>query len=625
MKNILAIALTVYVCLNSCISVFADTYSSQRTRPIPRVDFKVPLENINIDLLGLNSEVNNPGPTGRPTIPVSDRLFYYIPLFAFKADANNEIQISQDNGLISLPLIVDYDGAKQKFSDYLVRQGLLQRQGANDQVQSVGFSYFAVETPEGYPISVRFSPKRNWEPNSGEIILTAVLSSENATKFVTDLKNKRLSLIANMVLGGYTYVDNYALITVDDIKNSNSFRRLVGVGKPGYLSRKNIADITQEALLNRNINVVIEKNDEFFSSLLEKVLQNLQVERRDLQKNWESLDQFFQDQGWDKSELAADLITKSQTLYKEKEILKSQFKQDIERISQSSGGFSFGAVVEAIPLEIGANSSDYSKFADNILRETLKDWGIETIYSEEGKRIIPKSVNLVSSNSLNLLNTTSSNLSVRYKVLGENVISIDLNPRSTIVHSIPSDHLIQQRLDAAISRGVPTGTIVAFSGTTIPAGWYLCDGSRVSKSNSADLYKVLSNQGWSLDYDATSDTFQLPTLEGWFLRGRSGTRKIGSEELDELKRHKHDLQQEPHKHNATITPNPHDHGYQAEGQGPNQAERGGDIGLRKKDRTTSTDLSVTVAAANAKISILDYGTADETRPKNIAVNWIIKN
>lgn len=67
----------------------------------------------------------------------------------------------------------------------------------------------------------------------------------------------------------------------------------------------------------------------------------------------------------------------------------------------------------------------------------------------------------------------------------------------------------------------PAGVIVPFAGEVenIPAGWLLCDGSNVSRSEYANLYNAIG-VCWGTG-DGTT-TFNLPDLRGMFLRGVSG-------------------------------------------------------------------------------------------------------
>lgn len=65
------------------------------------------------------------------------------------------------------------------------------------------------------------------------------------------------------------------------------------------------------------------------------------------------------------------------------------------------------------------------------------------------------------------------------------------------------------------------GMIAPFAGPAdkIPAGWLLCDGSAVSRSEYVNLYKAI---GIAWGEGNGSTTFNLPDLRGMFLRGVSG-------------------------------------------------------------------------------------------------------
>ena len=67
----------------------------------------------------------------------------------------------------------------------------------------------------------------------------------------------------------------------------------------------------------------------------------------------------------------------------------------------------------------------------------------------------------------------------------------------------------------------PPGLIAPFAGSAdkVPAGWLLCDGSAVSRSDYANLYDAIG-VNWGTGDGST--TFNLPDLRGMFLRGVSG-------------------------------------------------------------------------------------------------------
>lgn len=78
----------------------------------------------------------------------------------------------------------------------------------------------------------------------------------------------------------------------------------------------------------------------------------------------------------------------------------------------------------------------------------------------------------------------------------------------------------------------PAGSIMAFGGSNIPAGWLVCDGSAMASSAKARLFNAIgttwgngtTHQG-SVETPNNPDTdFNLPDLRGLFLRGLNGAR-----------------------------------------------------------------------------------------------------
>ena len=65
---------------------------------------------------------------------------------------------------------------------------------------------------------------------------------------------------------------------------------------------------------------------------------------------------------------------------------------------------------------------------------------------------------------------------------------------------------------------IPAGTIHMFAGNTIPAGWLLCDGSAVSRTNYAKLFSAIGTT-WGTGDGST--TFNLPNSIGRFAEGAS--------------------------------------------------------------------------------------------------------
>lgn len=62
----------------------------------------------------------------------------------------------------------------------------------------------------------------------------------------------------------------------------------------------------------------------------------------------------------------------------------------------------------------------------------------------------------------------------------------------------------------------PPGTVISFAGSTAPEGWMICDGAAISRTDYAGLFAAIGTL-WGIGNGST--TFNLPDLEGRFLRG----------------------------------------------------------------------------------------------------------
>jgi hypothetical protein len=93
------------------------------------------------------------------------------------------------------------------------------------------------------------------------------------------------------------------------------------------------------------------------------------------------------------------------------------------------------------------------------------------------------------------------------------------NYREVSFAQLPSSPYSEAAFNATLT--FPAGMIIPFAGPAenIPDGWMLCDGSAISRTNYANLYKAIG-VCWGTGDGAT--TFNLPDLRGMFLRGVSG-------------------------------------------------------------------------------------------------------
>ncbi len=149
----------------------------------------------------------------------------------------------------------------------------------------------------------------------------------------------------------------------------------------------------------------------------------------------------------------------------------------------------------------------------------------------------------------------------------------------------------------------PIGSVLAYAGanTAVPAGWVICNGEAISRTTYAALFSVI---GVIYGFGDQSTTFNVPDYRGQFLRGMdyglgqdpdAGSRiaqtngtalgdNVGSRQGDELASHTHDYQMSTYNCNTNWS---------------------GDDWGNTTQPTTATG-------------------GNETRPKNVYVNFIIR-
>jgi microcystin-dependent protein len=177
---------------------------------------------------------------------------------------------------------------------------------------------------------------------------------------------------------------------------------------------------------------------------------------------------------------------------------------------------------------------------------------------------------------------------------------------------------------AKFSGGIaPVGTVVSYVGTSAPSGWLLCHGVAVNRTTYAGLFAIISTSWGEGD---GSTTFNLPDMRGLFLRGRdrgagndpnAATRtaiatggatgdNAGSYQDDEVKQH---------THTGALTSSTR--GYDNSGSVGFSAGQHGDSGVLSASSNAVTGMTAGTYKEGS-------ANSNESRPVNVAVNWIIK-
>ena len=206
------------------------------------------------------------------------------------------------------------------------------------------------------------------------------------------------------------------------------------------------------------------------------------------------------------------------------------------------------------------------------------------------------------------------------------------------------------QFNSTIPGGIPTGTVVPYAANSAPSGWVICNGALYGRtaldpSPQPNLFGVI---GTTYGAGDGLTTFAVPDLRGMFVRGFDNGRGLdplrvfGTDQTFAVESHNHGgntgNQSVGHTHPFSGTTGgqsiDHVHNYIRSSFALRQAPAGGSNNVAVSEFTTTTsgvntdhthNFSGTTGAVSADHthSISSYGTT-ETRPRNVAMNYIIK-
>lgn len=171
-------------------------------------------------------------------------------------------------------------------------------------------------------------------------------------------------------------------------------------------------------------------------------------------------------------------------------------------------------------------------------------------------------------------------------------------PAQSVPTSDPTDVSKKAASTEFVQNVVPPGVVFPYAGPIPPSGWLLADGSEVSRTTYARLFAAI---GTTYGAGDGSTTFNLPDLRGEFIRGLDNARGVdagralGSAQQDDLKSHSHRFKTSS---NTTSSGN--------------------------SDAVHRNVMSNVNIFWNDPGSSLENTGGSETRPRNIAMNFIIK-
>jgi len=249
----------------------------------------------------------------------------------------------------------------------------------------------------------------------------------------------------------------------------------------------------------------------------------------------------------------------------------------------------------------GGSASANLKSEEHI--KTLQDLGWK--FEQQGNVRIPKSLEVYALNTQNLNQDISLNLMLKRLYRGfQPITTLVATDRAYLPTSIPEQQV------------VPVGTVVAYAGDPkdIPAGWLLCNGSEVERTRYPALAKVLGSI-----YGAASrpEVFKLPDYRGKFLRGQNHDAKETDGTLVDPDRDK----RTPH---AGSSGNAGNSVGSLEGDKIRQHRHQMEAELYAAGERHDLVPGKTNGVQRQTGFCLDDRCGDETRPKNVYVNYLVK-
>lgn len=198
------------------------------------------------------------------------------------------------------------------------------------------------------------------------------------------------------------------------------------------------------------------------------------------------------------------------------------------------------------------------------------------------------------------------------------------------------------QFNSTIPGGIPTGTVVKYAANSAPSGWILCNGALYGRtaldpSPQPNLFGVI---GTTYGFTTISN-FAVPDLRGMFVRGFDNGRGIdplrafGSNQTDSFKSHNHNgitNAEVGHTHpfsGTTSGAGAHAHTVPT-GAFSSGVQSGGGASLFNNNAGTSTapdhthTFNGTAASGTSHTHGIDFEGQTETRPQNVAMNYIIK-
>ncbi len=194
----------------------------------------------------------------------------------------------------------------------------------------------------------------------------------------------------------------------------------------------------------------------------------------------------------------------------------------------------------------------------------------------------------------------------------------------------------QQGVIPEFEEHMPPGCVMAYVANRSPTGWLICNGAAVSRYVYWSLFEVIGTQFGEGD---GSTTFNIPDYRGAFLRGTGYGSNETYEGPDLNESQNHATQRHSHLATSTVSDPGHVHTQttvnndfnpSSDGAYPDYTkpsapryDNGSDI-TWSNINSSLTGVTVETTVQPSITNGTTYVNADETRPYNFGINWIIK-
>lgn len=602
---------------------------SQPKRPVGTKDFTVPHPSFGeMNLIGTHCECNNLNDSGVPKADKSARRFFYFPFLALKK-INNEIAIREaSKDVVKIPLVFSTADTREIFKRHLITEDLITKDIKVGNIQMATLDQVEIRTEKSYFPIITFDPIPV-DGSQNTIEISARISDANIRKkFIDDFKKGDVGLECLLMFEGYELLYNNATITYEQLRKSQTYDELNGKGEQGFVTRKRMGDLAADVLSKNSVSVRTEFEDPNFMILVNELLGQLKAEKLTIEQNLSNLVTKFNEAGINPNEFAADVINSSKLILNQEN--QRKFTEEVNKHRTVSADGKGEADILGI-INIGGSGS--ASFTKDDVRKVMEDvyskYGIDK--SVDGNIVIPKSIQVYRFEDSKLHAKATYSVGTAKLIKQQGAFRKIIDPKVDFFTFIPN---VDQPIS---SQFVPIGTILPFAGEKIPEGYFLCNGDEKDLILHKPLHDVIGNR-WGSPADPKK--FKVPNLQGQFLRGLDPTGKVdegrkpeerivGSTqeystalptinkfftgiERDKIERDKKD-EKELHVHTIPAS---------VKATSGKEAEAFL-LGEKEKGEHKLT-FEIPRSEGKGHVHKIEGGGDLETRPKNIAVNYIIK-